>query len=289
MTHQEIRERFLTLLSQSQDELLPMIAAVQDSAISCLEDESKCESVEHSVRVWQMKVRELLTLVYGQDDIHLTRFSDTISNFNILETSNPRRHLRRELYGSITYIEALIPFLELVDLSNNKISITMDTKTPKLFISHSSKDISFVEALVGLLEFLGFNETNLFCSSVEGYGIRIGQNIFDYLRNQFYEHELFVIFVHSPHYYGSYVSLNEMGAAWILKKQYFSFLTKDTSFSLLKGVVTSEEIAVKVDAADAKLRLNELRKVLTEHFDLTARNDSRWESKRDEFLKIVNE
>lgn len=289
MTHQEVRERLLTLLSQSQNELLPMIASIQDSAISGIEEESKCEAVEHSVRVWQMKVRELLTLVYGQNDIHLSRFSDTISNFNILETASPRRHLRRELFGSITYIEALIPFLELVDLSNNKIDTTMDTKTPKLFISHSSKDKSFVEALVALLEFLGFNETNLFCSSVEGYGIRLGQNIFDYLRNQFNEHELFIIFVHSSNYYSSYVSLNEMGAAWLLRNQYFSFLTKGTPFSLLKGVVTSEEIAVKVDAADAKLRLNELRKMLTEYFGLAARNDSRWESKRDEFLKIVNE
>lgn len=288
MTRQEISELFLSLLNQSYKDVLPLIESINEKSMADTKGEIVYEA-EHSVKVWQMKVQELLLVVFGPYDIHLSRFSDTISNYDILEQSNPLRFLRREIYGSITFIEALIPYIGLLELSDTKKQTSMETKSPKLFISHSSQDKSFVEALVGLLEFLGFNESNLFCSSVEGYGIRLGQNIFDYLRSEFNNHKLFIIFVHSPNYYESCVSLNEMGAAWILRNQYFSLLTKDTPFSILKGVVTSEDISVKVDAADAKLRLNELRNILTEYFGLTVRNDSRWESKRDEFLKIVNE
>ena len=48
-----------------------------------------------------------------------------------------------------------------------------------VFISHSSKDKSFVEALVDLLEGLGLTKNNLFCSSVDGYGIPLGRDIFE--------------------------------------------------------------------------------------------------------------
>ena len=71
-------------------------------------------------------------------------------------------------------------------------------KSPMVFISHSSKDKAFVEALVELLESIGFDESNLFCSSVDGYGIRLGEDIFNTLKNLFLEHELYVLFVHSP-------------------------------------------------------------------------------------------
>ena len=43
--------------------------------------------------------------------------------------------------------------------------------------SHSSKDKAFVEELVELLESIGFDENNLFCSSVDGYGIGLGEDI----------------------------------------------------------------------------------------------------------------
>lgn len=289
MTAKEISVRLRKYLEQSKDDILPLISELQVCAINNSDDELKCERVEHSVKVWQKSVLELLTAAFGDEDVHLERFADTMSKRSVLELDNPQRFLRRELNDGISYIEALIPCLDFVNMTGNKTPATVAEKTPKLFISHSSQDSSFVEALVDLLEYLGFDESTLFCSSVAGYGIRLGLNIFEQLRDQFDKHLLFVIFIHSPHYYNSCVSLNEMGAAWILKNNYYSFLTKGTSFSQLKGVVTSQDIAVKVDAKDAKLRLNELRETLCTSFGLQLKNDSRWETKRDEFLRIVND
>lgn len=107
--------------------------------------------------------------------------------------------------------------------NNDKNQMEMK-KSPMVFISHSSKDKAFVEALVELLESIGFDENNLFCSSVDGYGIGLGEDIFNTLKNLFLEHELYVLFVHSPRYYNSTISMNEMGAAWVLRANYYSLL-----------------------------------------------------------------
>ena len=161
-------------------------------------------------------------------------------------------------------------------------------KTPMVFISHSSEDKLFVEALVDLLEGIGFTEKNLFCSSVDGYGIPLNGDIFETLRGLFTEHNLFVIFVHSEHYYKSPVSLNEMGAAWVLRTDTCSILTKDMNFQCMKGVVNSNTIAIKVNAKDATSRLNELKDRLIETFNLVPISETKWERKRNMFLSHVN-
>lgn len=67
------------------------------------------------------------------------------------------------------------------------------TKSMKIFISHSSKDLTFVQALVDLFEDIGLNEENMFCSSIPGYNIPLDKNIYDYLKEQFQNYNLHVI------------------------------------------------------------------------------------------------
>ena len=161
-------------------------------------------------------------------------------------------------------------------------------KTPMVFISHSSEDKSFVEALVNLLEGIGFTEKNLFCSSVSGFGIPLNGDILETLRGLFTEHELFVIFIHSPRYYKSAVSLNEMGAAWVLRTDFCSILTKDMTFQEMKGVLNGNTIGIKVDAEDVTGRLNELKDILLDTFNLVPINETNWERKRNFFISHVN-
>lgn len=164
-----------------------------------------------------------------------------------------------------------------------------EQKPRKIFISHSSKDVEFVKELVNLLEFMGLDETTMFCSSIDGYRIPLGENIFDFLRKQFLEYELFVIFIHSDSYYSSAVSLNEMGAAWVLKSDYCSFLTKDFSFTGMPGVVPNNNIAIKVDNDDATSRLNEFKDKITAFFGLQPKNANVWERHRNDFLQKISE
>ena len=108
-----------------------------------------------------------------------------------------------------------------------------------------------------------------------------------FLHKLFVDHELFVIFVQSPHYYESVVSLNEMGAAWVLKTNYCSILTKEMCKEEMKGVVDSNTIFIKVNTPEATARLNDLKKTLTEIFNLKLISESTWERKRNMFLKTV--
>lgn len=161
-------------------------------------------------------------------------------------------------------------------------------RKPMIFISHASADKPFVESLVRLLEGIGFDESNLFCSSIPEYGIALNENIFDKLLSLFRERDLYVLFIHSPRYYTRPVCLNEMGAAWALKSEYYSILTKDMSYDMMSGVVTSDRIAIKVDADDARARMTQLFESLKSTFSINNVSPIKWERLREVFLLEVN-
>lgn len=167
----------------------------------------------------------------------------------------------------------------------------MADRKPKIFISHSSKDVNYVDKIVKLLDGMGLDQTKVFCSSLPGYGIPIGTDIFDYLRDQFLEYDLHVIFIHSDNYYQSPVSLNEMGAAWALKNVVTSILLPDFGFDEMAGVVNNREIAIKLDGEELELKdkLNQLHSKIVEEFGLTKKADIIWEQKRDAFISEVKQ
>lgn len=162
----------------------------------------------------------------------------------------------------------------------------MADKKPKIFISHSSKDVAYVAKVVNLLDGMGLDQTQVFCSSLPGYGIPIDTNIFDYLRDQFLGYNLHVIFIHSGNYYQSPVSLNEMGAAWALRSAVTSVLLPGFGFEQMTGVVNNQAIAIKLDGAELELKdkLNQLYGKIVEEFGLTKKADIIWEQKRDAFI-----
>lgn len=236
---------------------------------------------------WQLETTELLITLYGEKSRQVNHFKSQIGNKN--HYLDFRDELTRELRNCLIHLNALVKADE-----TNKIIATMpnqDTvqpsKTPMAFISHSSKDKQFVEALVDLLESIGLNENTLFCSSVDGYGVKLNDDIFETILSLFKEHDLYVIFIHSPNYYLSPVSLNEMGAAWVLKTKFCSILTKEMSFEMMKGVVNQSKMSIKVDADEASARLNELKDQLIQFFGLSSISQTPWERKRNKFLSTV--
>ena len=199
------------------------------------------------------------------------------------------------LNGNLTTLRSC---LERIDYLGPKAVEHIDSKTHsmvrnnkpfKVFISHSGEDIAFVNELVALLEFLGADSPEkLLCSSIKGYQIPASEDFAEYILKQFYDYNLFVIIVHSHNYYSSPYSLNEMGAAWILKTDFYSFLVKGFDYTDMEGVINQRSISVKVDANDADARLNELKNKLVPLFKPQGVNENRWETLRDDFLKKVN-
>lgn len=115
----------------------------------------------------------------------------------------------------------------------------------KVFISHASKDISAIKNIVELLELIGFDKSSMFCSSIEPYGIPTHMDIYEYLKNQFNEFDLHVIFVLSPNYYNSVACLNEMGAAWVLSCSKTVMLLPGFNFSDINGAINPRQIAIQ--------------------------------------------
>ena len=160
---------------------------------------------------------------------------------------------------------------------------------PKIFISHSSKDVEFVAKIVALLDDMGLDQTQVFCSSLPGYDIPVGKDIFGFLREQFREFCLHVIIVHSMNYYKSPVCLNEMGAAWVLRSNCTSFLLPGFGFDGMRGVVNQNAIAIKLDNNETELqdKLNQLYDMLAEEFGLRKKAAIIWEQKRNLFIRDV--
>lgn len=165
----------------------------------------------------------------------------------------------------------------------------IEKKKPKIFISHKTEDKPFVEELVDLIEhIIGTDSDNIFCSSIGGYDIKPGKDILSELKRQFEENDVLFIIVHSPRYYQSPICMNEMGAAWVLGSNFFSFLTSDCKFSNLKGVIDGKYMSIKVnDSLDMVMsKLNSFKDYLLETFNLNKEkfNNTRWELKRNEFI-----
>lgn len=168
----------------------------------------------------------------------------------------------------------------------NSYDIPTQIKQKLIFISHSTKDSEYVASLVDLLRKIGFTDKDVFCSSYPGYGIPLGKNIYEFLKNCFKDYELFVLFVISKdNYYSSPASLNEMGAAWVQGAKSIPILLPGMSPAKLKGVVGPDSLAICLDRDNVRYDLNSLKNDLLLYFGKQQINESAWEHDRDSFLE----
>lgn len=165
----------------------------------------------------------------------------------------------------------------------------------KVFISHASKDVSAVKHIVELLELIGFDENNMFCSSIEPYGIPTGMDIYEYLQKQFRDFDLHVIFVLSNNYYNSAACLNEMGAAWVLSCSKTVMLLPGFNFSDIDGAINPRKIAIQfkpgMDGTDLYNMKSRINGFIDEMAQLTNNKPNKphiREEKRDSFINAMN-
>ena len=170
-------------------------------------------------------------------------------------------------------------------------AVAAPEKEPLLFISHSTANENIAENIVHLLRTLGFNNKNLFCSSVPGYDIKEGEDIYDTLASKFHNYNIIVIFLLSKDYYESAACLNEMGATWVLKANYSTILCPGFSIPEIKGAVNPSKMAVVLeDAKRVNGKLNQLKDRLIDFFNLPEIDDDTiWESDRNKFIEIIKQ
>ena len=99
------------------------------------------------------------------------------------------------------------------------------TSDGHIFISHSSKDTHIIRKFVEDILRLGVNlaPEHIRCSSIEGYGIKNGEDMRRWIREEITNCSMAFLMI-SPNYQASQICLNEMGAIWALNKQVKLFL-----------------------------------------------------------------
>ncbi len=160
----------------------------------------------------------------------------------------------------------------------------------KLFISHSHADVSYVKAIVDLLESIGLPENAIVCSSVAPYCIPLNEEIYEWLADRFRKDKLWVLFILSKDYYRSVACLNEMGATWVTKSEHTEILLPGFDYNEVAGCISSHQIGIKLDSGDKsnlKYMIGELKDNLIKEFGLKQINSAKWERIRDEFIEHV--
>lgn len=254
---------------------------------------SKCEEILNRGNIAEAEElqKEIISVFHDIDNIR-----GGLSNYSPV--------FAMSFAGNTVVADEKVDFISDLKLLKNKLQAELEkheqteditvgvTRKSKILISHASKDIGYVQLILNLFEDIGLTNDEVVCSSVPGYGIPLGADIYDWLASQFQEHDLYIIFVLSEQYYQSPACLNEMGAAWVLKQDYDSILLPGFDYRQIAGAVTPNRIALKLDDKDAnnlKHRLLELKEKIVQKFSLRPVSETKWERNRDEFLKSVEE
>jgi len=156
----------------------------------------------------------------------------------------------------------------------------------KIFISHSSDDSAYGNALVDLLRGLGVKENEVIYTSNVAYGIPLGENIFNWLKKQIIE-KPYVIYLLSSSYYSSVACLNEMGAAWIVENDHTIIFTPDfeiNSPEFQGGALDPREIGFFINNEERLISFIEL---LRKSFEISNK-PVLIHQKVKEFLKVIS-
>ena len=159
------------------------------------------------------EVRELLNTLPAEYDMSKWNLKDDLEKL-------PRgSFLNAYAYGRLQRdLQYLSVSLEKPAV-HNLFDKTSAKSAKKIFISHSSKDKTIVEAFTNLLR-LGANISldDIFCTSIDDGRIKNGEDIRQHIQNNVNFAD-FAILLISPNYKQSEICLNEMGAVWAVDKK----------------------------------------------------------------------
>lgn len=174
-------------------------------------------------------------------------------------------------------LENELPQKENIVLKQSELEYSLK----KIFISHASIDKEVVEKIIDLLKVIGISDNQIFCTSFEGYGIELGEDFLERIKNEL-NSDVLVLFILSSNFYNSPVCLCEMGTTWMKTTQHIPILIPPLKFSDIKGVIPSSQSMM----LDDKEKLNSLKRKVENLFKIQSTDSSIWERKRD---KILNE
>lgn len=155
----------------------------------------------------------------------------------------------------------------------------------KIFISHSSKDKTFVDQFVEKILILGCGiaESEIFCSSIEGLGIKTGLDFRNHIKDTLLKSH-YVLLLISNNYKKSDICLNEMGASWVQDSvEVMPFIFPDIDFNSVGTIYSVKQVAKISDPSS----LDELFEELTNRYEIQ-KKVSRWNKSKGDFLNFIS-
>lgn len=148
-----------------------------------------------------------------------------------------------------------------------------------IFISHASKDVRLVEALVQLIEGgIGIRTDQVFCTSLEDQSIPAGEDFKSYIKNMLGEAKV-VIAVISPQYYNSPFCMCELGATWALTKTFVPLLVPPVDYNDLRGSLFGTQVL----PLNVSEKLDTLHSAIA-HLAVPPGKVFRWNNRKTQFL-----
>jgi len=166
-----------------------------------------------------------------------------------------------------------------------KAKYLFDNNRKRIFISHSSKDKSIIEEFVDeiLLDGIGLNFSDVYCTSIEGLGIRNGDDMRNHIQSHISKCD-YAFIILSEHYKNSEICLNEMGAVWALNKTVKIFTIPPVSYDNLGWLMEVKQ----VHSINNNSSLNELYDEMTECYGMN-KNATQWDRHKKKFIQYVDD
>ena len=127
----------------------------------------------------------------------------------------------------------------------------------------------------------------MFCSSCPPFDVKVNDDIFATLKEQYQNYNLYMIYMLSDNYYESPFSLNEMGAGWVLLYDYQCVTLPGFSPNDIKGCVDTKKKALVLDSETLGLELNDFKNDIIKLMGLPSIDPKIWEMKRDRFIEEI--
>lgn len=151
-----------------------------------------------------------------------------------------------------------------------------------LFISHSSKDLQIVSALVNLIRSsLTIPPEEIRCTSLDGYRLSGGVPIHESLRQEVHEAEAFIGLISYHSLQSTYVAF-ELGARWGANKNLIPLLAPGFNIHDLKAPLT----ALNTLSCENAAHLHQLVRELADKLQVKLNPPDRYQQKIDETLAL---
>ncbi len=237
---------------------------------------------------WKYLCIRILRRIYGEDSTEALQIENLKFYYNpgiwVSGTDYSAAH-RKCFANDFEQAKGLIKILKKDFEENADDQTEMNNSVHKIFVSHSFKDVEIVEEFVDLLETVGLDSNSIFCSSLSGYGIPLGENFMERIKTELSAADSMVVFMLSDNFYKSPACMCEMGASWIQAKEHIPVLIPPLKFEDLDRTLKITQGFMINDA----MKLNEFKDSLIKKFSLEDLSDSVWERKRDRTIKRINE